>query len=51
MPVCISLESTPVENYEKEEDEISFSITLKDLIESETEYMLVFLMPFFLDQQ
>ena len=37
------VESTPVENYEKEEDEISFSITLKDLIESETEYMLVFL--------
>lgn len=37
------VESTPVETYEKEEDEISFLITLKDLIESDTEYMLVFL--------
>lgn len=37
------VESTPVETYEIEEDEISFSITLKDLIESDTEYMLVFL--------
>lgn len=37
------VESTPVGTYEIEEDEISFSITLKDLIESDTEYMLVFL--------
>lgn len=37
------VESTPVETYENGEDEISFSITLKDLIESDTEYMLVFL--------
>lgn len=37
------VESTPVEEYEKKEDEISFSITLKDLIENDTEYMLVFL--------
>lgn len=37
------VESTPVETYEKGEDDISFSITLKDLIESDTEYMLVFL--------
>lgn len=37
------VESTPVETYESVEDEISFSITLKDLIESDTEYMLVFL--------
>ena len=37
------VESTPVEAYEVEEDEIFFSITLKDLIESDTEYMLVFL--------
>lgn len=37
------VESTPVETYESGEDEISFSITLKDLIESDTEYMLVFL--------
>lgn len=37
------VESTQVENYETEEDEISFSITLKDLIENDTEYMLVFL--------
>lgn len=37
------VESTPVEEYEKNGDEITFSITLKDLIESDTEYMLVFL--------
>lgn len=37
------VESTPVEDYEMEENEISFSITLKDLIENDTEYMLVFL--------
>ena len=37
------VESTPVEEYELEEDRISFSITLKDLIEDDTEYMLVFL--------
>lgn len=37
------VESTPVETYESGEDEIFFSITLKDLIESDTEYMLVFL--------
>lgn len=32
-----------MEEYELEEDRISFSITLKDLIEDDTEYMLVFL--------
>ncbi len=37
------VESTPVEEYEKNGDETVFSITLKDLIESDTEYMLVFL--------
>lgn len=37
------VESTLVEEYENREDEISFSITLKDLIENDTEYMLVFL--------
>lgn len=37
------VESTPVEEYEINEDEISFSVTLKDLIENDTEYMLVFL--------
>ena len=37
------VESTLVEEYETREDEISFSITLKDLIENDTEYMLVFL--------
>ncbi|MDE6602603.1 MAG: hypothetical protein K2K90_10690 [Lachnospiraceae bacterium] len=37
------VESTPVEDYQINEDEISFSITLKDLIENDTEYMLVFL--------
>ena len=37
------VESTPVEEYEKEDDTITFAITLKDLIENDTEYMLVFL--------
>lgn len=37
------VESTPVEDYQVNEDDISFTITLKDLIESDTEYMLVFL--------
>ncbi|MDE6406953.1 MAG: hypothetical protein K2M20_15035, partial [Lachnospiraceae bacterium] len=37
------VESTPVEDYQINEDEISFSITLKDLIENDMEYMLVFL--------
>ena len=37
------VESTTVEEYETEGNEISFSITLKDLIENDTEYMLVFL--------
>lgn len=37
------VESTPVREYDQDGDEISFSITLKDLIENDTEYMLVFL--------
>jgi len=37
------VESTPVEEYEVKGNEITFSITLKDLIENDTEYMLVFL--------
>lgn len=37
------VESTPVEKYEEKDGEIAFSITLKDLIENDTEYMLVFL--------
>ena len=37
------VESTEVEDYDQNETAIDFSITLKDLIESETEYMLVFL--------
>lgn len=37
------VESTPVKDYEKKEDEITFEIILKDLIENNTEYMLVFL--------
>ena len=37
------VESTSVETYEEKDDEITFEITLKDLIESDTEYMLVFL--------
>lgn len=37
------VESTPVTEYEKKDDEITFEIVLKDLIENNTEYMLVFL--------
>lgn len=37
------VESTPVEKYEEEDGVITFTITLKDLIENNTEYMLVFL--------
>lgn len=37
------VESTEVEEYEQNDTAIDFSITLKDLIEYETEYMLVFL--------
>ena len=37
------VESTEVTEYETEESAVSFDITLKDLIENETEYMLVFL--------
>ena len=37
------VESTEVEGYEQNDTAIDFSITLKDLIESDTEYMLVFL--------
>lgn len=37
------VESTQVTEYERSEDEISFAITLKDLIDADTEYMLVFL--------
>ena len=37
------VESTEVEEYEQNEKAIDFSITLKDLIEYDTEYMLVFL--------
>lgn len=37
------IESTEVQGYETEESTISFDITLKDLIESNIEYMLVFL--------
>lgn len=37
------VESTPVEKYEEKDGEVTFSITLKDLIENDTEYMLVFL--------
>lgn len=37
------VESTPVKEYEEKDEEISFEIILKDLIESDTEYMLVFL--------
>lgn len=37
------VESTPVKNYQEKDGEITFSITLKDLIENDTEYMLVFL--------
>lgn len=37
------VESTSVERYEEKDDVITFAITLKDLIENDTEYMLVFL--------
>ena len=37
------VESTSVTEYEENGNEITFSITLKDLIENDTEYMLVFL--------
>ncbi|MCM1124211.1 MAG: hypothetical protein NC416_16640 [Eubacterium sp.] len=37
------VESTVVEEYESEGETIEFTITLKDLIEYDTEYMLVFL--------
>ncbi len=37
------VESTVVEEYESEDDAIDFTITLKDLIEYDTEYMLIFL--------
>lgn len=37
------VESTQVTEYERKEDEIAFAITLKDLIDADTEYMLVFL--------
>ncbi len=37
------VESTEVEEYEQSDAAIDFSITLKDLIDSDTEYMLVFL--------
>ena len=37
------VESTEVEEYEQNDTAIDFSITLKDLIELETEYMLVFM--------
>ena len=37
------IESTPVEEYEEKNSVITFDITLKDLIENNTEYMLIFL--------
>ncbi|MBD5514680.1 MAG: hypothetical protein HDR06_08505 [Lachnospiraceae bacterium] len=37
------VESTEVEEYEQSDTRIDFNITLKDLIENNTEYMLVFL--------
>lgn len=37
------VESTPVTEYTEKDDVINFEITLKDLIENDTEYMLVFL--------
>lgn len=37
------VESTEVTGFEEEETDLSFDITLKDLIENDTEYMLVFL--------
>lgn len=37
------VESTEVTSYEQKEDVISFDITLKDLVENDKEYLLVFL--------
>ncbi len=37
------IESTEVTSYEQESDTITFDITLKDLVENDTEYLLVFL--------
>ena len=37
------IESTPVETYEENDNVLTFDITLKDLIENNTEYMLIFL--------
>lgn len=37
------VESTEVSSYEQESDVITFDITLKDLVETDTEYLLVFL--------
>ena len=37
------VESTLVEEYESDDEAVDFTITLKDLIEYDTEYMLVFL--------
>jgi hypothetical protein len=37
------VENTQVDNFEQDEDVIQFEITLKDLIENDREYMLVFL--------
>ncbi len=37
------VESTPVTAYTEEDDALTFEIILKDLIETDTEYMLVFL--------
>ena len=37
------VESTEVTSFEQESDAISFDITLKDLVETDTEYLLVFL--------
>lgn len=37
------VENTQVDSFEQNEDTVSFEITLKDLIENDTEYMLVFL--------
>ncbi len=38
------VESTEVEEYTQQEAAIDFSVTLKDLIDADTEYMLVFLL-------
>lgn len=37
------VENTQVDEYELHEDTVNFQITLKDLIENDTEYMLIFL--------